>query len=83
MARAQRLTPALLTGATDVAQQAGIHGPKFARFCEPAGRQRRRGFVTRSRRGVVVVAGMTVVNERIVETDLILDSKFSGLKIGE
>ena len=81
-ARAWRLTPALLTGATDVARQAVTGGPKFAPFCEPAVVNGAAGIVTRTRRGVVAVVGMTVVNERIVEIDLVLDEiKLRGVKI--
>ncbi len=82
-ASTRRLTPALLTGATDVAEQIAVHGPKFARFCEPAIVNGAAGIVTRTPRGVLAVVGMTVVDERIVEIDLILDDdKLSRLNVG-
>jgi len=72
-ARTWRLTPAVLTGATEVAKQAVSGGPRFAPFCELAIVNGAAGIVTRTRRGVVGVVGMTVVNGRIVEIDMVLN----------
>lgn len=68
-----RLAPALLTGAIDVAEHAATHGPRFATLCEPALVNGAAGIIARSRAGLLAVVGLTVVSERIVEIDLILD----------
>jgi RNA polymerase sigma factor (sigma-70 family) len=65
--------PALLTGAADVAEHAATHGPRFATLCETALVNGAAGIIALTPRGVVAVAGLTVVNERIIEIDLILD----------
>jgi RNA polymerase sigma factor (sigma-70 family) len=76
------LAPALLTGALDVAEHASTHGPRFATLCRPALVNGAAGIIARTRGGVVAVVGLTVINERIAEIDLILDvDKLSGLSI--
>jgi RNA polymerase sigma factor (sigma-70 family) len=76
------LAPALLTGALDVAEHASTHGPRFATLCRPALVNCAAGIIARTRGGVVAVVGLTVINERIAEIDLILDvDKLSGLSI--
>jgi RNA polymerase sigma factor (sigma-70 family) len=78
------LAPALLTGALDVAEHAATQGPRFATLCEPATVNGAGGVVARTASGVVAVVGMTIINERITEIDLILDpKKLTGLVIGE
>jgi RNA polymerase sigma factor (sigma-70 family) len=79
------LAPALLTGAIDVAGHAATHGPRFATLCEPALVNGAAGIIaTAGHRGVIAVVGVTVINERIAEIDLILDpDKLAGLTIGE
>ncbi len=78
------LAPALLSGAIDVAEHAAAHGPRFATLCRPAIVNGAAGIVAKTRSGVVAVVGVTVVNERIAEIDLILDTdKLAGLRIGE
>ncbi len=65
--------PALLTGATAVAQQAAVGGPRFAKLCRPALVNGAAGLLVEGARGPIAVAGMTVVDGRIAEIDLILD----------
>jgi RNA polymerase sigma-70 factor (ECF subfamily) len=78
------LAPALLTGALDVAEHASTHGPRFATLCQPALVNGAAGIIARTRGGVVAVVGLTVINERIAEIDLILDvDKLSGLSINQ
>ncbi|MGA8245730.1 MAG: sigma-70 family RNA polymerase sigma factor [Nocardioides sp.] len=78
------LAPALLTGALDVAEHASTHGPRFASLCEPALVNGAAGIIARTRGAVVAVVGVTVVNERIAEIDLILDSdKLAGLSVDQ
>jgi RNA polymerase sigma factor (sigma-70 family) len=78
------LAPALLTGSIDVAEHAATHGPRFATLCEPALVNGAAGIIARSRRGVHAVVGITVINERIAELDLILDpDKLAGLTIDD
>ena len=66
-------TPPLLTGRHDVALQAASQGPRFATLCQHAVVNGAAGIVVRTRRGVVAVAGMTVIDDLIVEIDLVLD----------
>lgn len=74
------LAPALLTGAVDVAGHTAAHGPRFATLCRPALVNGAAGIVAQTGSGVVAIVGMTVIDERIVEIDLILDAdKFAGL----
>jgi len=76
------LAPALLTGALDVAEHASTHGPRFAALCRPALVNGAAGIIARTAGGVVAVVGITVVEERIAEIDLILDAdKLAGLAI--
>jgi RNA polymerase sigma-70 factor (ECF subfamily) len=76
------LAPALLTGAIDVAEHATTQGPRFATMCEPALVNGAAGIVAKARGGVVAVVGITVINERIAEIDLILDAdKLNSLTI--
>jgi RNA polymerase sigma-70 factor (ECF subfamily) len=65
--------PPLLTGLEAVALQAATQGPRFAPHCRPALVNGAAGLVVRSRAGVMGVVGMTVVDGRIAEIDLILD----------
>jgi RNA polymerase sigma factor (sigma-70 family) len=76
------LAPALLTGAIEVAEHAATQGPRFASLCEPALVNGAAGVVARARGGIVAVVGITVINERIAEIDLILDAdKLDSLTI--
>ena len=68
-----RLAPALLTGATDVARQAALQGPRFARHCQPALVNGTAGILARTSAGPIAVAGFTVIEGRIATIDLILD----------
>jgi RNA polymerase sigma-70 factor (ECF subfamily) len=63
----------LLTGVADVARQAATAGPRFAPTCRLAMVNGAAGLVVMSRRGVAAVAGITVVDDKIVAIDLILD----------
>jgi RNA polymerase sigma factor (sigma-70 family) len=65
--------PPLLTGIQDVALQAATQGPRFAKLCEPALVNGAAGLVIRTERGVIAVAGMTVVDGLISEIDLIVN----------
>jgi RNA polymerase sigma-70 factor (ECF subfamily) len=68
------LAPALLTGSADVAEHAAVHGPRFASMCRPALVNGAAGIVARNRRGdPLAVVGMTVIDQRIAEIDLVLD----------
>jgi RNA polymerase sigma factor (sigma-70 family) len=76
------LAPALLAGARDVAEHAATHGPRFATLCEPALVNGAAGILARTKGGIVGVVGITVVDERIAEIDLILDAdKLAALTI--
>lgn len=70
----KQLAPPLLTGATDVARQAAATGPRFATLCEPCLVNGAAGIIARTSHGVIAVVGMTVIDARIVEIDLMLDS---------
>lgn len=72
----------VLAGAEDVAGQLAANGFRYANLCQPALVNGAAGIVARTPTAVVAVVGMTVVNERIAEIDLILDqSKLSGLAV--
>ena len=76
------LAPALLTGAIEVAEHAATQGPRFASLCKPALVNGAAGVVAEARGGVVAVVGITVINQRIAEIDLILDEdKLDSLTI--
>lgn len=76
------LAPALLTGAIEVAEHAATQGPRFASLCKPALVNGAAGVVAEARGGVVAVVGITVINQRISEIDLILDvDKLDSLTI--
>ncbi len=78
------LAPALVTGAADVAQHATLHGPRFATLCEPIVVNGAAGIIAKTPAGVLAVVGITVVQARIVEIDLILDpAKLAGLNIAD
>ncbi len=78
------LAPALLTGAIEVAKHAATQGPRFASLCEPALVNGAAGIVAKTRGGIVAVVGITVINQRIAEIDLILDAgKLDRLTIHE
>jgi RNA polymerase sigma-70 factor (ECF subfamily) len=67
------LAPSLLTGVQDVARQAAEAGPRFAPACRPAMVNGAAGLVVRSRNGMTAVVGITVVDDKIVAIDLILN----------
>jgi len=67
------MAPALLSGSADVARHAVTYGPRFAKLCRPALVNGGAGIVARAPAGVIAVAGLTVVNAKIVAVDLILD----------
>jgi len=78
------LAPALLVGASDVAEHASTHGPRFATLCEPALVNGAAGILARTKGGIMGVVGITVVDQRIAEIDLILDrDKLAALSISE
>jgi RNA polymerase sigma-70 factor (ECF subfamily) len=78
------LAPALLTGAADVAEHAAAQGPRFATRCRLAMVNGAVGIVARTDRGIIAVAGMTVIGERITEIDLVLDGdKLAGSSVGD
>lgn len=78
-----RFGPPLLAGASDVATHAAMQGPRFAKLCEPVLVNGAAGLVARSRGGVFAVIGLTVIDGRISEIDLIADpDKLTGLAIG-
>lgn len=67
------IVPALLTGRVDVARHTVLQGPRFAKLCHPALVNGAAGIIATSAAGVMAVVGITVVNERIAEIDLVLD----------
>ena len=72
----------VLAGAEDVAGQLAANGFRYANLCQPALVNGAAGLVARTPTAVLAVIGMTVVNARIAEIDLILDqSKLSGLVV--
>jgi RNA polymerase sigma-70 factor (ECF subfamily) len=74
--------PALLTGAAAVAREAADQGPRFAKLCRPALVNNAAGILVQGARGPIAVAGMTVVDGRIAEIDLILNpDKLSRLDV--
>jgi RNA polymerase sigma-70 factor, ECF subfamily len=78
------LGPALIKDADAVARHAAVQGPRFASLCEPVLVNGAVGVIAKARGTVLAVAGITVVNERISEIDLILDpKKLAGLAIVE
>ena len=82
-ARAQ-VVPTLLRGAHDVTEHAARVGPHFATLCRPALVNGAAGIIATGRAGVMAVVGVTVINGRIAELDLVLDpDKLSGLTITE
>ncbi|WP_250291511.1 RNA polymerase sigma factor SigJ [Frankia sp. CiP1_Cm_nod1] len=79
-----RPVPALLTGATDVARQVAVQGPRFARHCQPALVNGTAGIVARTSAGIIAVAGLTVIEECIATIDLILDpDKLNNLLLAD
>ncbi|WP_018180876.1 RNA polymerase sigma factor SigJ [Jongsikchunia kroppenstedtii] len=68
------LVPALLTGASDVAEHAANVGPRFATLCEPALVNGAIGVVAKTDTTVMAVVGMTVTAGRITEINLVLDA---------
>ncbi|MGH3347754.1 MAG: RNA polymerase sigma factor SigJ [Nocardioides sp.] len=68
-----RAAPSLVNGAESVARQVADQGPRFASLCRLALVNGSTGVVARTPSGVVAVAGLTVVGERISAIDLILD----------
>jgi hypothetical protein len=77
------LAPPLLSGAHDVATHAASQGPRFAKLCEAALVNGSAGIIARSRTGLIAVVGMTVVDGRLTEIDLILDTdKLTNAHIG-
>lgn len=66
-------SPALLSGARDVAQHSATHGHRFASLCEPAIVNGSVGVVATGRAGVVAVVSVRIGAGRITALDLILD----------
>jgi RNA polymerase sigma-70 factor (ECF subfamily) len=64
-------TPALLTGADAVARQAAEQGHRFAKLCRPALVNGAAGILVQGAQGPIAVAGITVIDGRITEIDLI------------
>jgi RNA polymerase sigma-70 factor (ECF subfamily) len=71
--RTMRSAQPLLVGAHDVATQAAAQGPRFAQYCQPALVNGAAGVIVRVGPTVVAVVGLTVIDHRIAEIDLILD----------
>ena len=71
--RAPGWRPALLTGAIEVAEHAATQGPRFARCASPPWSTAPPASSPAARGQRVAVVGITVINERIAEIDLILD----------
>jgi RNA polymerase sigma-70 factor (ECF subfamily) len=79
-----RLAPALITGSTDVARHAAAQGPRFAPHCRPALVNGTAGIIARTSTGIVAVAGLTVIEDRITTIDLILDpDKLDALVVSD
>lgn len=79
-----QVTPTLLSGARAVAEHTAAVGPHFATLCHPALVNGAAGIIATGRAGLVAVVGVTVVNERIAELDLVLDPvKLAGLDIAD
>lgn len=64
----------LLSGASEVAAETAAQGPRFAATCYPALVNGAVGIVVCPGSSIIGVAAITVINERIAEIDLILDS---------
>jgi RNA polymerase sigma factor (sigma-70 family) len=64
---------AVRSGATDVAREFVVQGPRFASLCRLAVVNGAVGIVARTRSGPLAVAGLTVAGGRIAEIDLVLD----------
>lgn len=78
----ESLSPAVLSGATEVARHAARVGPRFATLCKPALVNGAAGIIATRHSGVLAAAGITVVGERIAEIDLVLDpAKLNSLTI--
>ena len=71
--RISRPVPPLTVGSLAVATEAARQGPRFATLCSVATVNGAAGIVARTRRGLVGVAAMTVVDGLITEIDLVLD----------
>lgn len=67
-----RVAPALLEGSAEVARQVAAQGPRFASLCRPALVNGAIGIVAEGRSGPIAVAGISVVEDRIVRIDLVL-----------
>ncbi len=70
---AKRRAPVLLTGADKVARYTATQGTKFAKHCHPALVNGAAGIITRTRAGLVAVAGITVADGRITTIDVVFD----------
>ena len=80
--RKVRSAQPLLVGAHDVATQAAAQGPRFAQHCQPALVNGAAGVIVRVGPTVVAVVGLTVIDHRIAEIDLILDpDKLAAVEI--
>jgi RNA polymerase sigma-70 factor (ECF subfamily) len=67
--------PTLIEGATLVARQSAVQGPQFATACRSATVNGAAGIVAETAVGIIAVAGLTVVGDRITEIDLVLDPR--------
>lgn len=77
--RSGATVPPVLTGVEAVARQVADQGPRYAPSCHPALVNGSAGIIVRGTRGPIGVVGMTVVDGRITEIDLILDpDKLAG-----
>jgi RNA polymerase sigma-70 factor (ECF subfamily) len=80
--RTVRAAQPLLVGAHDVATQAAAQGPRFAQHCQPALVNGAAGVIVRVGPTVVAVVGLTVIDHRIAEIDLVLDpDKLAAVEI--
>jgi len=67
------LAPPLVTGLEAVAHQVATQGPRYMPYCEPALVNGAAGLVVRAPGRQPAVVGITVVDSRITEIDLIID----------
>jgi len=78
------LAPPLVTGHDAVARTVAVQGPRFMPYCSPALVNGAAGLVVRAPGRPPGVIGMTVIDGRISEIDLILDQdKLRNVVLGE
>lgn len=76
------IAPARLTGASAVAERLAANGFRYAALCRPALVDGAPGIVARTSSRILAVVGMTIVDQRITEIDLVLDaSRLSHVEV--